>query len=916
MAANPTQTRPGFSRRSRLDFLLAVMVFAAPFASPGNVIFPYPGLLGADRPQYHLPYMQFEYDWLRQGVIPFWNPYVYGGTPEFGNPERAPMYPVHFFPAMFLGPVMMMKIKFLFHLGLAGLGCFLFLRALSVRGWLAVLSALTLEASGWPVTKIAIPNVGDSAAWIPLMLFLSLRFVRRPTLGRGLVLALLGGFMLNLFFPQITLTLIGLCALVSAVHFVKVRGATRPAPPAAVWIDRLFLPALELVVLLLLWRYPKGAVPFPQEGWRCAFNSFGRIGVGALILIAVLWMVWLGLRGLRVRVDWRGLGRWAVRFAGVWILAASLAAPQLAITSEFIPLSNQAGLEYGPDDYFTGVQAYGCIQEFVIQSGLLRRPFAENVKESINNMAVGPVVHALVLAGILAGFHRRSRWFLFLVAGSALVGAVYFAAPGIYEAWIRLPFFRNFSGLSRYLGFLNVFLIVLAALSAEIWLKRLRRGLGRSLPGVLVTAALIANLGLLVHHQTLYWRHVREGAKRPIPEAVARMVERHVAPDERLIVDARNRPDDYQPLLMFGMTHRFHTLPTIAPMRLMAYDRWMRGHNDSLGVNHDDYRAGLFEPTPSPWTRAMRVSAFLLPPGAEPGAGWGKSPGAPVPLDEWGGWRLVGDRDLLPAAWPEDNLDRDPPVPEIPEGWRVELTLNELHRLEYRVFNPLGPTWMAVPMARYPGWRAWVATEAEPPPDETGIRAAPRGRGRSPRDRRPPPSGSPPPSALGLLGGFLAGDDSGQDATDDGTTRTIMAYRFLQSVPIPSGESIVRLEYSPGRFALGWFLFLWGVWVSICLAVRTRLTGPASPADPAPPEVPAGWRKAFETLAIGGLIPAALIGARVWNSVPDVLLVRLGEIVLVGLLSYFSAAAIRRAYRERPLTELDTEPEPSPPVSQ
>jgi hypothetical protein len=757
----------------RADVLIVLGLFFLPFLLPGVAILGRDGLLGADLPEFHLPHQQFIYSLMREGTIPFWNPFAYGGAPEFGNPEMAPMYPPVLFPLLLFGPAMMLKIKFLIHLGLLGAGCFLLLRQYSLPLWLAALAALTLEASGFPITKIALPNVGDSAAWAPWLLCLNLGFSRRPTLLRGLVYALFGGCTLLLFFPQITVTLLLLLVLAGAARFVKchavrLRSEYRLQP--ALWIHGLLLPLAELAVVAALLRYPPQPTRFPEPGWRCAFQGMGAMGVVSLLLVAFLWAGWLWARRLRVRIEWKGAWRWAAGFGGVWLLAAAFAAPQLAVTGELIVHSTQSALRYEKDeDYFTGAQAYGSVRDFLETSALARR------KESVNNMALGPVVYLLALAGLLGGFHRRHRHFLFFTAGAVLTGAIYMAAPGVFDVFRRLPFFGKFAGLSRYLAFLNLFLVLMAALAAQFWIRRAParfKGAARSL----VAIGFLVNLAFLGYHQLGYWRELRAAVRFRIPPSIAQKVRASVSPEERILVDARDR-DEFVPLLMFSLVERMPGLAGYGPMRLGNYDSWLRAHNASLGVAHDDYRAALLEPTPSPWTRAMRVRGFLYPPGARPGIGTEEAADSLVTAWEHEGWRLMIDREIPPPAWPENDLQRRPPVPRIPSRWNAALIWEEMNRLELAIENPGEAGWAVVSLPRYPGWKAWV-------------------------------NGLP--------------------------SETASAYGFLTAVRVPAGKSVVDLEYRPRSFAAGWLCFLMAVWVWLVLfgLARLRAAGPVGRATP------------------------------------------------------------------------------------
>ncbi len=830
---SPFSLYPGI--RSTRDALLALALLAIPFLYPGAVIFSEKGLLGMDLPVLHRPHQAFICENFQRGVIPFWNPFSYGGTPEFGNPEKAPFYPLHFVGLWLWGPEGMLKVKFLFHLGLAGLGCFLFLRALSTNRAVAFLAGLILQASGWHITKITLPTVGDSATWIPLLLFLNHWFLLRPILARGLVYALAGGVMLLLFFPQTNLTAILLLAVLGTAHFVKIYASastTRSSFRKA--LGTFGLPGLELLFLAMQLRYPQHPIPFPEPGWRCAFSGLGTLGVGVLVCAGLGWGIWASR--LRMRVAWRRGGRWLVGFGGVWLFSAILAAPQLAITGEMIQFSNQKLLEYSHDeDFFTGAQAYGSVREFVQQSALAVR------KESVNNMALGPGVYLLVAVGVCLGLHRRRRYGFLFAVFAILTLAVYMAAPGVFDLFRRLPFFSKFAGLSRYLAFLNLFLILMAALSAQ-QIIRCFRGRARMLAQGGGVVLLALSLGALLWHQNTYWHHLRQVPFQGVSENVAQMVRKHLQPFDRILVDPRNLGDVEQyTAMMFPLTSGIPTLPEYAPMRTLYYDLWMQAHNEAAGVNHSDYRAGFLEPVPTDWTRASQLRFFLLPPGNTPPT-LTQNPGHRLDfVDEAAGWRLYVDPEARTEPWPEAEPDRKVPNATRPAGWNCRsvgrlspLEGKGLHRQAYTVQNPGGPTWMVTGMAWYPGWRAWVnGAEVE-------------------------------------------------------TTR---AHNYLFALRIPSGASEVRIEYRPLSFALGWMAFLWGGWVWICLWGRVRFDSRVVVTSDSTRRA----SRFFLRLAGLGLLFVSLMAHSVLFKVPDSLALRLWELGIVFLLAAFlTRSALRR----------------------
>lgn len=73
--------------------LFIVLAFFRDYLSPNNL-----KVLSSadfDMPLYFLPWKEFVFSRLRQGQMPFWNPYSYGGVPCLANIEIAPFYPLN-----------------------------------------------------------------------------------------------------------------------------------------------------------------------------------------------------------------------------------------------------------------------------------------------------------------------------------------------------------------------------------------------------------------------------------------------------------------------------------------------------------------------------------------------------------------------------------------------------------------------------------------------------------------------------------------------------------------------------------------------------------------------------------------------------------------------------------------------------
>ena len=142
-----------------------------------------------DIPSVFVPNHCFMSDSLRQGTIPAWNPTLMGGTPFAGDPQSGWMY----LPAMLFGVLLpcgnAVSFLLVFHLWLAGIGVYAFLRsegcsreaatgagivlALSAAGSNLVNSLPFGGALGWPAVLLACASQFFSARdWAGRLLWL------------------------------------------------------------------------------------------------------------------------------------------------------------------------------------------------------------------------------------------------------------------------------------------------------------------------------------------------------------------------------------------------------------------------------------------------------------------------------------------------------------------------------------------------------------------------------------------------------------------------------------------------------------------------------------------------------------------------------------------------------------------------
>lgn len=147
---------------------------------------------------------------LRAGRAPLWNPYAFNGQPLLANLAYTPFYPPSWL-ALVMDPVRAVAWHVVFHLALAGLFSFLWLRRIGAAPVPALLGALAVALSSWLTVRVHLPMILATAAWLPGMLYALELLLERVTRRRTAGLAATVGMTFLAGFPQVAvLCMIGL----------------------------------------------------------------------------------------------------------------------------------------------------------------------------------------------------------------------------------------------------------------------------------------------------------------------------------------------------------------------------------------------------------------------------------------------------------------------------------------------------------------------------------------------------------------------------------------------------------------------------------------------------------------------------------------------------------------------------------
>lgn len=166
----------------------------------------------------HYPMRVFVADEYRHGRLPLWDPYTFGGEPAVAMSLFAPYYPPGLWQVIFPQlPFEALELEAIFHLGLAGLFTFLFVRQVTGDPRGGFIAGLAFSLGGYltsyPMLQIIIL---ETAVWLPAGLWLLEMALAERSLRRMALAGVLFGFGVLAGHPQTFLYI----AYLAAAYFV------------------------------------------------------------------------------------------------------------------------------------------------------------------------------------------------------------------------------------------------------------------------------------------------------------------------------------------------------------------------------------------------------------------------------------------------------------------------------------------------------------------------------------------------------------------------------------------------------------------------------------------------------------------------------------------------------------------------
>jgi hypothetical protein len=190
------------------------------------------GFLWNDFLEQNFVYRLFAAVSIKQGVLPFWNPYVFSGMPFFADVQAAVLYPLNlvltpFASKEWLSPLLV-EYQIVVHIAMAGCFMYLLSREFGASKYGSLLSGITFMFCGFFTTHIFHENLIHAAAWFPLAIFLFKRAMDRISLLYASLTALVLCTIFLCGYPQLMVHMYYWLAAYYVFGLVRrIRGKTR-----------------------------------------------------------------------------------------------------------------------------------------------------------------------------------------------------------------------------------------------------------------------------------------------------------------------------------------------------------------------------------------------------------------------------------------------------------------------------------------------------------------------------------------------------------------------------------------------------------------------------------------------------------------------------------------------------------------
>ena len=160
-----------------------------------------------------IPMKLFQAGWLKQGVVPLWNPLLFSGITLIGDINQSLFYPSTLLFVLFK-PVIAFNLTLLIHLALTGLGMFYLAKILVKKDHWALLAGVLWLLSSQVTNSLNNLSLLQSLTWTPWVMWLGVLLFKNPKAKRWLpviiTLQLLGGYPQHVLYAVLGAVLLSL----------------------------------------------------------------------------------------------------------------------------------------------------------------------------------------------------------------------------------------------------------------------------------------------------------------------------------------------------------------------------------------------------------------------------------------------------------------------------------------------------------------------------------------------------------------------------------------------------------------------------------------------------------------------------------------------------------------------------------
>jgi len=195
--------------------------------------------------QYY-PWRMFVVQCLRNGILPFWNPYEQFGYPMHADPQSGVWYPVVWLMSLF-GPYTLysVQLEFMLHVIGGGIGMLFLLQRFHVNPFIALINAIAYMFCGLFVGNAQHLTFTIAACWLPFVILAFKNMAEHNHWRFALHFALFGYLLVSGGYPAFAIILFYILLTVTVFLFIRNRQSKH-------WMKRFLLHSILAVVLLLL----------------------------------------------------------------------------------------------------------------------------------------------------------------------------------------------------------------------------------------------------------------------------------------------------------------------------------------------------------------------------------------------------------------------------------------------------------------------------------------------------------------------------------------------------------------------------------------------------------------------------------------------------------------------------------------